>query len=147
MGAGSGPRARPLLRLLINRPHGPRIFAEAGCELPQFRLAAEILGRFASTVIEADDPVQWKIRFSHRGHNFTVERIDGGHSAYIVDDPSCPDEILIEIMGELDTRFAESVPRPVRRKLYGINLAIGIVAIGLVIALAVAILLAVSRAR
>jgi hypothetical protein len=139
MGAGPWPKTRPLLRLLIRRPDGPRIFAEGG-PLPEFRSAAEVLGRFAPTVIEKDDPVQWKIRFVHRGHNFTVERIAARDSAYIVDDPSCPDEILFEVMGELDTRFAESVPRSMVRKLYGIDVRI-VVGIGIVITLALTALL------
>ncbi|HVX12892.1 MAG TPA: hypothetical protein VHC22_17040 [Pirellulales bacterium] len=69
-----------------------------------------------------------------------------GDSAYIVDDPSCPDEILLEVMGELDTRFAESVPRSTVRKLCGIDIRI-VVGLGIAIVLILTVPLVFAMLR
>lgn len=99
------PQARRLLDVLTS--DGSRIFAEPGCYLPELPKATRQLKDFAPIFILEDGLHEWKIGFVYfEGYHFMIERRATGGGAYIVDDPSCPDEVLCGLADLLDNTFA-----------------------------------------
>ena len=131
-----------LMRWLVNAPNGPRLFAEVGCELPDLAKAKQIVGQFASITGDDGGRAAWKLSFAYRANHFTIDYPCQCGSAYLVDDPSCPDEILREVAQLLDRPWAKGASHRQTvntwRRDFLLALAIGVLlAIAFVIAIAV----------
>src|SRR5262249_5881292 len=90
--------------------NGTRSFYE-GRILPDWPAAKRHLKRLTGAVLVSELHIPggsdiWNIRFKYPGHEFQIEmNYHGACSVYSVNDPSCSDEILIEVAHHFDRQL------------------------------------------